>query len=70
MTRTSGATARDPDFRIFQAGAVIASGLSATADTEQLVTTLAVGDYTIEALDDRNLSTANSGDACYDFTVQ
>jgi hypothetical protein len=70
MTKTSGDAARDPDFRIFSAGAVVDGGISGVVDSETATISLAAGDYTIEALDDRNLSTANSGDACYDFSVQ
>jgi hypothetical protein len=71
MTRTSGLTGRDPDFRIFNRGAQVAAGLSPTADTETLTTTLsASGTHWIDANDFLNLNDGGpSGDTCFDFSI-
>jgi hypothetical protein len=71
MTRTSGLTGRDPEVRIFNRGAQVAAGLSPTADTETLTTTLsASGTHWIDANDFLNLNDGGpSGDTCFDFSI-
>jgi hypothetical protein len=76
MVRVSGDTNRDPDFIVFQQGAVVARSESARTDeTEQLVQQLGAGEYFIDAYDFQNLQSSpasaggQNGDACYAFSV-
>ncbi len=72
MTRSSGASGRDPDFRIFRRGTLIARAESSDVNTESWTGTLSAGEtYTIDARDWQNVdrNTASSGDACYNFTA-
>jgi len=71
MTRTSGPTARDPDFYIFQANSLIARAESGVADSETLTQNLDAGDYVIDAYDFLNVDTnsGNNSDVCFNFTI-
>jgi hypothetical protein len=73
MERESGPSARDPDFRIFRQGGIVASGLSPDVDLETASITLNAGRYTVSATDDRNLRlddpNETGADSCYSFTV-
>ena len=72
MARTMGDINRDPDFRIFDRSNFINQGISGDVDVETLSIALQPGNYVIEAFDFFNIAanTANSGDSCYDFTIQ
>lgn len=69
-TRTSG-TATDPDFRIYNAGTLVASALSGPGNTETLTRNLVGGTtYAIDFLDDANAAPNGPGkDACFNITV-
>ncbi len=69
MTQSSGLTGRDPDFHISCLGQFEAIAESIDIDMEQLVVTLAPGEYAIRAFDFLNNSAGNTGDSCYAFTV-
>ena len=71
MTRTSGSDTSDPDFVIFQNGAQVANGTSGVASTETLTTSLAAGDFVIDAYDFGNTGQAGrpTTDTCYDFSI-
>ncbi len=71
MTRKSGATGRDPDFYLFQAGSQVAKADAGTADSDTFTGTLQAGDYSIDAHDWNNVGSTGvtPGDACYDFSV-
>ena len=73
MQRTSGPTGRDPDFRIFDRGRVIAGGISPDADLETASIQLSAGRYVISALDDRNARINDEdeigADSCYSFSI-
>lgn len=72
MARKSGATSRDPDFYIYRNGGLVARADSGDVDTETTSLSLSSGDYVIDAYDFHNAdlqTSANNGDACFDFTV-
>jgi len=69
MTQSSGLTGRDPDFHVSNLGQFEAIAESIDIDMEQLVVTLAPGEYAIRAFDFLNNSAGNTGDSCYAFTV-
>ncbi len=72
MSRTSGATNRDPDFTVFKEGTLVANANSAAVDTETASVNLQAGQHVIDANEYNNIdpnSSANSGDACFDFTI-
>ena len=71
MTRTSGATNRDPDFILYSQAMVTGRAETNNANTETLSLTLSAGDYIIDAYDFNNVNDtgATPGDACYNFTV-
>ena len=72
MTRTSGATSRDPDFIVYRNGAVVGRAETAPATSEALTVSLAAGEHVVDAYDFFNLGQGGSGtagDACYNFTV-
>ena len=70
MSRKSGAASRDPDFTVHRAGRLVGTAFSGTTNTETASVNLTTaGQHVIDAYDDRNNSTANQGDACYDFTI-
>ena len=70
---TEASTPRDPDFRIFNRGGFVTSGIGPAADEEVQIRTLPAGNLIVEAFDFNNASTADGvepGDACYAFSVQ
>ena len=73
MERVSGPTARDPDFRIFSQGRLVARGISPDVDLETANISLSAGRYIISAADDRNLrlndDDETGADSCYSFSV-
>lgn len=72
MTRSNGATSRDPDFIVYKNGAVVARSENAPAESERTTVTLAGGEHVIDAYDFFNTglgSTGTTGDACYNFTI-
>lgn len=73
MPATSAATARDPDFFVFNQGNFVTSGTSPDADNEVQVRTLPAGQLIVDAFDFNNVSQSDEvepGDACYAFSVQ
>ena len=72
MRRTSGATARDPDFNVFKDGSIVSRAQSNPAETEVVSIDLTTGTHVVEAFDFKNTGLVASdvpGSACYDFTV-
>lgn len=72
MTRSSGATSRDPDFIIYKNGVVVGRAEAVPAESETTSLALTAGDHVIEAYDFFNLGTSNTGttgDSCYNFTI-
>ena len=72
MRRTSGTTARDPDFNVFKNGALVALAQSNPAETEVVSLDLTAGTHVVEAFDFKNTGLVASdvpGSACYSFTV-
>ena len=71
MTRTSGASSRDPDFIIFRNGNLVARAESGEADTETTNVNLAAGEHVIDTYDFINLGLGggNTADSCYDFQI-
>lgn len=72
MSRSSGATQRDPDFVIYRSGTPIAGADSGDVDTETWTGQLVGGTkYVIDAYDWQNVgSQADSpGDSCFNFSV-
>jgi len=74
MQRISGPTGRDPDFRIFNRGRVIAGGISPDRDRETASITLNPGQYMISALDDFNIrindEDETGADSCFNLTIR
>ena len=74
MTRSSGATARDPDFVIYNRGATSTAFQAdeSNADSESWTGTLTAGTkYIVDAYDYNNVAEAEvvPGDSCYNFSV-
>ena len=71
MTRSSGATSRDPDFIVYKNGAVVARAENAPAESDSVTETLAAGEHVIDAYDFANSGQGQgtAGDACYNFTI-
>lgn len=70
MTRKSGASTRNPDFTVHRAGTLVGNAFSGTVNSEtSSINLTTAGQHVIDAYDDRNNSTANNGDACYDFEI-
>lgn len=72
MTRTSGATGRDPDFNTFIRGGLVDRADSGVVDAETATLNLVAGDYVVDAYDFNNINsndTSLSGDACFNFSV-
>ncbi|MEL7546481.1 MAG: hypothetical protein AAGJ84_07510 [Pseudomonadota bacterium] len=51
MDRTSGAGTRDPDFRVWNEGRIVAQGVSGVSNSEVATIGLSAGSYRIEAFD-------------------
>ena len=71
MTRSSGATSRDPDFIVYKNGAVVARAENPPAESESTTATLTAGEHVIDAYDFANAGQGQgvAGDACYNFTI-
>lgn len=71
MTRTSGATSRDPDFLLFRGNTLVGRAEATPAESEVLTQSLTAGDYVIDAYDFLNIDTnsGNNADSCYNFTI-
>jgi len=72
MTRSSGATSRDPDFLVFRNGNLVARAESGPGESESLTVNLGAGEHVIDAYDFFNLgqgNTGTTGDSCYNFTI-
>lgn len=72
MTRSSGASARDPDFIIYKNGSVAGRAESAPGESENLTLALTAGEHVVDAYDFFNLGqggTGTAGDSCYNFTI-
>ena len=73
MERVSGPTARDPDFRIFSQGRLIARAISPDVDLETANISLPAGRYIITAFDFNNTilddENETGADSCYSFSV-
>lgn len=61
----------DPDFYVYKRGVVVASGISAPAETESWTGDLATGEHIIDAYDYFNVddSASTGGSICYDLSV-
>ena len=71
MTRTSAPAATDPDFEVYRAGALIASGTSGLPDSEVSTISLTAGEYFIDARDFVNVDTGSAGhDSCFTFKAE
>lgn len=70
MVKTSGASNRDPDFRISTGGTEIDTSESSTVDSETWTGSLTGGElYVIVAYDWNNTGGNSPGDSCYNFTA-
>ena len=71
MTRTSGATSRDPDFIIYRSGVALARAESGATNSETTTLSLAAGEHVIETYDFFNLGLGGGtpGDSCYSFRI-
>jgi len=71
MTRSSGASSRDPDFILYKNGTVIRRAESAAGESDTATLNLTAGAHVIDAYDFFNLGLGSSasGDSCYNFTV-
>ena len=71
MTRSSGATSRDPDFIVYKNGAVVARAESGPGESDTVTATLTAGEHVIDAYDFFNSGqgSGTAGNACYNFTI-
>ena len=71
MTRSSGATSRDPDFIVYKNGVAVARAESGPGESDSTTATLTAGEHVIDAYDFFNSGqgSGTAGDACYNFTI-
>lgn len=71
MSRASGDSDTDPDFRILDRGEFITGGFDTESNVEELVTVLVERIYIVDLYDQRNADDDDevSGDACFEFRV-
>lgn len=72
MELISGEGARDPDFKLWQAGEIIADAASSRIDSERYIGELTSGAYIAEVFDFYNINgnSDRAGDACFSFTIR
>ena len=72
VTRSSGAFGSDPDFTVFNRGAVVVSGFTIAADDESATAQMAVGPHIMNIYGFYNAvqpEAPEAGDACYNVSI-